>query len=65
MRVHKNCITNGDPLETLTCFIGDPSETDIPHRRPTCMIRDQHTCLIRDTLETNMPNRRPTRDRHA
>ena len=60
-----------------TCFIGDPSETDMPHRRPTCLIGDQHassetdmphqrpTCLIGDPSETH---RRPTcliRDRHA
>ena len=57
--------------------IGDPSETDMPYRRP---IRDLHTsletnmphwrptCLIGNPSETNMPHRRPTcliGDQHA
>ena len=34
---------SGDPSETIrrpTCLIEYPSETDLPHRRPTCLIRD-------------------------
>ena len=58
-----------DPSETHrrpTCFIGDPSETDMPHRRP---IGDQHvsseihqrpTCLIGDRLASSETPRRPT-----
>ena len=53
---------------------GDPLETNMPHRRPTCLIGDQHaslethqrpTCLIRDLTETHMPGWRPIRDQHA
>ena len=49
-RVHENIIIIGDPSETSTCFIGDlhaPLETDMPDRRPPC--------LIADPSETNMP----------
>ena len=40
-----------------TCFLEDPSETDMPHRRQTCLIGNRHisaethqrpTCLVRD-----------------
>ena len=60
-RVHENIV-----------IIGDPSETDMPDRRPTWLLGDQsetdmpdwrpvgdETCLIRDPLETNMPHWRP------
>ena len=55
-----------------TCLIGDlyvSSENDMPHRRPTCLIRNpseidmpdwRPICLIGDPLETDMPDRRPT-----
>ena len=46
--------------ETYRRLIGDPSETDLPHRRP---IGDRHA-----SSETDMPHRRPTcfiGDRHA
>ena len=49
-----------------TCFIGDPSETDMPHRRPmgdrpaSSETHRRPTCLIGDPSETDMPHRRPT-----
>ena len=46
------------PHRRLTCLIGDPSETDIPDRRPTYPIGDQHV-----PSETDMPvetHRSPT-----
>ena len=46
--------------ETYRKPIGDPSETDIPHRRPTSLIGDQHP-----SSETDMPQRRPIGDQHA
>ena len=55
--------------ETSTWFIWDPSETDMPHQRPTIYMetnmlgwrptylnRDRNTCLSYDTSETDMPN---------
>ena len=41
------------PHRRLTSLIGDPSETDILHRRQTCPIQDQHS--FGDLTETNMP----------
>ena len=32
------------------CLIGDPSETDMPHWTPTCLIGDRHALS-----ETDMP----------
>ena len=49
--------------------IGDPSETDMPHWKPTCLIGDQHTssethwrltCLIWDQHCTAETHGRPT-----
>ena len=51
------------PSGTSTCFIGGPSETDMPDQRLTCLVVDQHAWS-----ETNMLGCRPTcliRDRHA
>ena len=54
-RVHENII-----------IIGDPSETDVPDRRPRQASSETHlrpTCPIgdrTDLLETGMPNQNPT-----
>ena len=47
----------------LTCLLEDPSETEMPDRRPICLIRDSSetsTCFIKDPSETNMPHWRLT-----
>ena len=56
------CLT-GDPSEILICVIRVPSETNMPDRRPTCPIGDQHA-----PSQTDMPHQRRTftiGDRHA
>ena len=66
-RVHENIIIIGDPSETDIPYlrpicnpIGDRynlSETNMPHRRPTCISKTHQRpiCLIRDTLGIKMP----------
>ena len=55
--VHENIIIIGDLLETNRRPIGDPSETDMPLRRPTCLIP---TCLIGYRHALSEIHRRPT-----
>ena len=42
------------PSGDLTCLIGDPSDTEMPHWRLRCLIGDWDA-----SLETEIPHRRP------
>ena len=58
-----NILWSSETYRRTTSLIGDPLKTNMPYRRPTCLIRDRLT-----SSETDMPHRRPTYfidDRHA